>query len=334
MPVQKQATDTDAGGQKEVPRERRDPRNRARPWKKPTPPSPLRMAIIIAISIYVLEALSMSMLDIFPKLSPMKEALLDASFLVVMLMPIYLFFYRPFWKDHQKASAEIRQLTRMLLRTVEDERKRVSHELHDECGQTLTALQFRLEALRIRTSEKCAEVEDLVRDLTDLVSKLSDELQDVTYSLRSPDLDQIGLVKALHNLVADFSEAHPEVEVSETYDLTDEILMRLDDDIEMSLYRICQECLNNISKYAEANKVFVHVSSIEDRVELNIGDHGVGFDPLARRGQGANMREGLGLIGIQERVADLGGTFNLSTGVGKGTFIKVELPIFSEAKYG
>lgn len=321
---------SESGSLTAVAEERRDNKNRARPWKGPVPLSPKRMALLMGLAVFFCEAFAMLLIAQLPELSGVTEVLVDSSILLVLLTPLYLFYYRPFWSEHQTFSREVSFLSRKLLRTVEEERKRVSHELHDQCGQTLTALQFGLEALRKGMTEECDEAKEQVRELTALVGQLSNEMREVTHSLRPALLEQIGLEAALRSLIAEFSRLHSEIEISESYCGEGGDRAKYDDEVELALYRICQECLNNISKHALADKVIVRLEEDDEWVVLNMGDHGCGFDPR----QGGDQRKGFGLLGIRERVADLGGTFRLSTGVGKGTFITVELPRQIRDEYG
>jgi signal transduction histidine kinase len=319
-----------AAGRLSSASQRRETPDRIRPWKRTAPLSPTRMAIYMALAVYICEALDMLLLQQLPRMTPLSEALFDSTFLMVLLTPVYLFFYRPFWREHQDLARDASHLSRQMIKTVEDERKRVSHELHDQCGQTLTALQYGMEALGKNMPKVCAQSKSEVGDLTKLLRQLSSEIREVTHSLRPALLEQIGLVSALQNLVSEFSKKQPQIEVSASYSLDNKFLDRLDEDTELVLYRVCQECLNNILKHAQASHVIIRLESRESSVVLNMGDKGVGFNPRIKLSTAKGQNQGVGLLGIQERVADLGGAFTLSTEVGKGTFITIELPVKPE----
>jgi len=284
----------------------------------------------MALAVYFCEALDMLLIQQLPSMPATVEALLDATFLMFLLTPIYLFFYRPFWREHQDFSSAVSLLSRKLIRTAEDERKRVSHELHDQCGQTLTALQYSMEALGKSMPEDCTQTRAEIGNLSKLLMQLSNEIREITYSLRPALLEQIGLVSALQNLVFEFSKKQPQIEVSASYNLDKKILDRLDEDTVLVLYRVCQECLNNILKHAKASHVIIRLESRESHVVLNMGDKGVGFDPWVKMSISKGRNQGIGLLGIRERVAELGGKFTLSAKVGVGTFITIELPIEPE----
>ncbi len=311
--------------------QRRKTPDRARPWKRSGPLSPTRMAIYMALVVYLCEALDMLLLEHLPSMTALSGALFDATLLMVFLTPAYLLFYRPFWREHQDFSSAVSLLSRKLIRTVEDERKRVSHELHDQCGQTLTALQYGMEALGKSMTKDCAQSRSQVGDLTKMLMQLSSEIREITHSLRPAMLEQIGLVSALQGLVVEFSKKQPQVEISASYNIDKKTLARLDDDTELVLFRTCQECLNNIVKHAQASHVIIRLESRESSVVLNMGDKGVGFNPrIEMSPKIKGPHQGVGLLGIRERVAELGGAFTLSAKVGRGTFITIELPIKPE----
>ncbi len=268
-----------------------------------------------------------------PDISGVVEGVLDATILLVLLSPLYLLFYRPFWQEHQNFSREVKHLSRKLMKTAEDERKRISHDLHDQCGQTLTALQFGFDALRRGLPESCDESKTQIKELSGILSQLGNELREVTHRLRPDLLDQLGLVSSLRSLVSEFAKNHPEIEIKESYPSAESENLRLDSETEVALYRICQECLHNISKHAQASAVIVRLENDNSSITLNMGDHGVGFDPRPNKQTKQNPRHGVGLLGIRERVADLGGAFYLSTEVQKGTFITVKFPLLSGGVY-
>ncbi len=308
---------------------RRDQENRIRSWKRPQILSPTQMTILMAGAIFLCELFVMFLLTFLPTASGVTDAIIDSSILLILLTPLYLLFYRPFWEEHQNFSREVKHLSRKLLKSAEDERKRISHDLHDQCGQTLTALQFGFETLKKGLPESSTESEDQLKDLSGLLMQLSNEMREVTHRLRPDLLEQLGLVASLRSLVSEFSKNHPQIEIKESYLVDKQGYQRLDSELEVALYRICQECLHNISKYAQAPAIIVILEKRDSSIILNMGDHGVGFDPRPKKQAINNKRKGIGLLGIRERVADLGGTFYLSTEVQKGTFITVEFPLSS-----
>lgn len=303
---------------------------KVRSWPHRSPLSPGLMVIVMSLAIFGCET---AVMYLFYGLPP-QEAFLDSSILLLSLVPFYLFFYRPFWNEHQQFSQEVSSLSRKLMKSVEDERKRVSHDLHDQCGQTLTALQFRTEALRKSIAVENTAQQDQVREMSRLITQLSNELREVTCQLRPETLEKLGLVSAMENLTSDFRIIHPEVQIVEHYYLSDRANSGLNEAAELALYRICQECLHNIAKYAEANLVTIFLEQKAGQVLLRVTDDGVGF--VVRRCHGGRRkgRQGFGLLGIRERVDELGGTFDLTTQLERGTTVKVVIPIASEGADG
>jgi signal transduction histidine kinase len=208
-----------------------------------------------------------------------------------------------------------RDAVRRVVEAQELERQRLARELHDETGQALTSMLLGLKVLeeRMDTDEGRAATAEL-RDL--VVSTLQD-VRRLAVELRPSALDDFGLVPALERLrdtVAEQSGMNVEVQSR----LGEE---RLPAEIETSLYRIVQECLTNVRKHAEATRVSVLLSKREGHVTLVVQDDGRGFDPEAVR------EGGLGLIGMNERVALLGGRMTIDSTEGAGTMVSAELPL-------
>ena len=133
-------------------------------------------------------------------------------------------------------------------------------------------------------------------------------------------LDDLGLTRTLEWQVDRFSEQHKEIKLKLDQP---ELSMRLPAEIELICYRVCQEALNNISKYAEPTTVNVSLTVSDDTVQLLIEDNGCGFDPSQRRSKG---HWGIGLLGIHERATAIGGSAKIVSSVGNGTIISVDLP--------
>ena len=303
-------------------------------WPRRSPLSPKHMLAVMALAIFLCELGVMSLLYILPPIKPIMEAIVDSSVLLLSLLPIYFFLYRPFWNEHQQFSTEVCVLSRKLMKSVEEERKRISCELHDQFGQTLTALKFRTDALRKSLPQENTDQQDQVREMSHIITQLSNELREVTSLLRPETLDELGLVPAIQNLAADFRAVHPEVQIDEHYELDDRVNSGLNEAVELALYRVCQECLNNIGKYAGANLVTIFLEQQAGKILLVVTDDGVGFTVRRCHGGRREGRQGIGLLGMRERVDDLGGAFDLITQPGSGTIVKVVIPIASEGDNG
>ncbi len=208
---------------------------------------------------------------------------------------------------------------RMLMTAQEDERRRVARELHDEMSQHLTAITLGLHALAADTLDR---PDALVASLQELVARLDRGMHRLARDLRPAELDDLGLVSAvdayveewsrLTGIAADFSSRNCEE--------------RLPAHVESALYRIVQEAMTNVARHAEAARASVVIESRHDRVVVVVEDDGRGFD--ASVAPGRDNLAGLGLVGIHERAALLGGTATIESGPG-GTSVFVALPLAS-----
>jgi two-component system sensor histidine kinase UhpB len=223
----------------------------------------------------------------------------------------------------KEEEAEGERLRREYLRSVlaaqEDERRRVARELHDTVAQDLAALRLTLERLsapgRASTQELQA-LEGRAREMLDTVRR-------ITLDLRPAVLDAMGFLPALQ---WQFERVQRDNGLKGAFTLDGEP-RELDPQLSLRLFRIFQECLQNVALHAQAEHVFVTVAFEADRVVLVTEDDGTGFDlARARRAPDENGR-GLGLLGMQERAKILGGSVVLDTAPGEGTTVRVEVPV-------
>jgi signal transduction histidine kinase len=208
-----------------------------------------------------------------------------------------------------------RDAVRRVVEAQENERARLARELHDETGQALTSILLGLKSLddRVETDESRAAVAEL-RQL--VVSTLQD-VRRLAVELRPAALDDFGLMPAIERL-RDLIGEQGDVSVDLRSELGDQ---RLPADVETVLYRITQEALTNIVKHADAGLVRVHLSRVGNGVALVVQDDGRGFDP-------EGVREGsVGLVGMRERIALLGGSLTIESTEGAGTMLTAEVPI-------
>lgn len=209
-----------------------------------------------------------------------------------------------------------RDALRRVVAAQELERRRLSRELHDETAQTLTSVLLGLQA--IAEAPEPGRVAAETERLRELVTQALQDVRRLAVELRPKALDDFGLVPALKRLGSGFSEQTGiRVEV-ESY-LDDE--KRLPSEIETALYRIVQESLTNVVKHARAGSVSVLVTRKSGSVIAVIEDDGRGFDT------GAGRDEGLGLVGMEERVALLDGRLQIESREGAGTTIVAEVPL-------
>ena len=206
---------------------------------------------------------------------------------------------------------------RRVVAAQELERTRLARELHDETGQALTSI-----LLSLRTVEEAAgdeqELHAAVAEVRELVRSTLQDVRQLAVELRPKVLDDFGLVAALERLTETFGEqTGMSVQFQQLLPTSD----RLPPEVETALYRIVQESLTNIVKHARATSVSVVLARKDDSVSVVVEDDGVGFEPhLARDG-------GIGLVGMQERVALLGGRLAIESRPGAGTTFVAEVPL-------
>ena len=219
----------------------------------------------------------------------------------------------------RERTVEINELVTRLIDAHEEERRRIAQDIHDQVGQQMTALRMNLEALQTHAAGRPALMEQAER--TQRIAEALDQSIDfLTWQLRPAALDHLGLPAALQNLVREWS-ARFAIAAEFVPDGGDERLPR---HVEANLYRIVQEALLNIAKHADATHVVVTLSNRPGQLTLVIEDNGRGFHPRstsAERGQA-----GLGLVGMRERAALLGGRLEVDSAPDHGTSICVSVP--------
>lgn len=211
---------------------------------------------------------------------------------------------------------ENRQLINSSLEVQEEERKHLARELHDEMGQCLTAIQADAELIRDVSQNGDKRITTSAGAILDVSSRVYDVVHSMMHRLRPSILDNLGLVEALKDEIDAWKTRNKNTvcEFKCTGDLS-----TLGERINISLYRIVQECLTNISKHASADTVNIEVTSFDESIALIVTDNGKGFDMESHK-------KGLGLIGMRERVTSLGGKLVLNTAQGKGVTITIILP--------
>jgi PAS domain S-box-containing protein len=205
----------------------------------------------------------------------------------------------------------------------EDERSRISRDLHDELGQQLTALQFAIH--RAKTACKDDEVCDYIGAVADIAETIDKSVDFLAWELRPALLEHAGLANAIENYAGQWSH-HSGVE---TEVLTTGLSgVRFAPNVETNLYRIVQEALNNTHKHARASRVEILLTQRDGEVVLMMMDDGRGFSLRSKK----NHLKGLGLTGMKERASLIGGTLNFESSPRNGTTIHVRLPIAPKRK--
>jgi PAS domain S-box-containing protein len=211
---------------------------------------------------------------------------------------------------------QMHALSVRLVHVQEDERRALAHELHDEIGQLLTGLNMVLEAGKTETTDA---IRARLRSAQQVVTDLTGQVRQLSLDLRPSMLDDLGLVPTLHWHVRRYSEqTHIAVDFKHR-----ELSGPIPPHIAIVAYRIVQEALTNVARYAQVVAVAVQVWQSHGTLTLTIEDEGCGFDVAAV----LQTHRSVGLVGIRERVALLGGVFSIDSAPGEGTRLLVTLPL-------
>lgn len=229
--------------------------------------------------------------------------------------------YRELLAQSDRMQEELRQLSRQILSAQEDERKKISRELHDVIAQTLTGINLRLAALKKEAGRNTKGLDRSIARTQRLVEKSVDIVHQFARELRPAVLDDLGLIPALHSFAKLFSQRtriHVDLKVFAGVE-------QLDSNQRTILYRVAQEAINNVARHAEAGRVEVSVQKLADGGTcMKIKDDGKSFslaNVLNDRG-----RKRLGLLGMQERLEMVGGNFRVESAPGQGTTIIAQIP--------
>jgi two-component system CheB/CheR fusion protein len=210
-------------------------------------------------------------------------------------------------------------LLRQLVRTQEDERRRIAREIHDHLGQQSTALRLKLESLK----DQCVDYKELCEPLEkvqEIATRLDSEVDFLAWELRPAALDDLGLKVALSNFVEEWSKHFA---IPADFHTTGMDKERPAPEAETNLYRIAQEALNNAYKHAQASRVDVLLERRDGSVVLIVEDDGIGFE-VNDEGVSEN---GLGLVGMRERAMLIGGTLEIESKPNQGTTVFARVPL-------
>jgi PAS domain S-box-containing protein len=227
--------------------------------------------------------------------------------------------------ERARAEEERTQLLKRLVSVQEDERGRISRDIHDHLGQRVTALRLKTASLKDLFTEN-EQVRSRVDQLQEIAEQLDHEVSFVSWELRPSILDDLEFADALENYVAEWSR-HSGI-LAEFSSIGSKQAF-LDHDVKINLYRITQEALNNAAKYSMANQVNVLLDWRSDHLLLIVEDDGKGFD-VSSISAGRESRKGFGLVGMRERASLLGGHIEIESDVDKGTAIYIHIPLSHE----
>jgi signal transduction histidine kinase len=220
------------------------------------------------------------------------------------------------FREVARARAELQQLSAEMLSAQENERRRIARELHDEVGQALWALMLGLGNLSSSLSQNnLPDARRQLQMLQELAEKNAAVVRNISLLLRPSMLDDLGLIPALKWLAREVSRTTPlEVDV-----IANDLSIDLPEEHKTCVYRVVQEALRNSSRHGGARHANVSIEHDEHELRVTIQDDGKGFEP--------SLEKGIGMLGMEERVARLGGLFRVDSERGRGTSISFELPL-------
>ncbi len=210
-------------------------------------------------------------------------------------------------------------ISKFLIRAQEEERKKIARELHDEVGQTLTAIKINLEILKRKLPP---DLIPYIEESISLIDKSIEQIRDISLNLRPSLLDNLGLKSALRWYIEKQKEKSG-IDIEYILDFEGE---SFSSDHSIVIFRIIQESLTNIIRHSKAKRVLLNIKENDEELVINIIDDGIGIDV---EGVWQEVKEGraLGILGIKERVELLQGSLEIESEKGKGTKIKVILPL-------
>ncbi len=219
------------------------------------------------------------------------------------------------YQEIQVAQENLEALSKRLVDAQEEERRNISRELHDEVGQTLSALLVELGNVAAEVPAEQQALAERLHSARTLGESSVNAVRNMSLLLRPSMLDDFGLVPALHWQAREMSRRTGMNVTVDAEDLPD----TLPDEHKTCIYRLVQEALNNAAKHSSATSVKIRVEEQPERLRVKIEDNGKGFDTSTTRG--------MGLVGMEERVRHLKGILRVDSIVGQGTTITVELPL-------
>jgi len=225
------------------------------------------------------------------------------------------------YHDLKESKEQIEKLLSKVILAQEEERKRVSAEIHDSIAQSLVGALTRVQMCEGLVPKQSKTAQRELKELKTLIQDSIKEVRQIIFNLRPSTLDDLGLVPTLEHYLKKF-EKETRIRASLSAKLPPE---KLPSAIETTLYRVVQEALTNVRKHAKATRVRLDLKAVKGKLHLSIHDNGAGMKKI--KSSPAPSGEGVGIIGMKERVELLGGTFAVGSRNGKGSLISIEIPL-------
>lgn len=228
--------------------------------------------------------------------------------------------YRNKLQKIQKEQRAQTEFTKRLIDIQENDRKRISAELHDSIGSDLLITKNKLQ-LSLKNPDDTKSVVDNLNEVSDIISETLKDVREISYSLHPYQIERLGLSKAIKSLS---DRAANSTGISFVFN-SDRVDKLLKPEIEINLYRIIQECINNIIKHSKADSVILNINRSDDNISVLISDNGAGFN--INKVKENSSGHGFGLKGISERVKLFNGKFEMTSSAESGTEVKIIVPV-------
>jgi len=294
--------------------------------------------VTILLIIFPAEIIVMGILFLIKIDSPIFESIVDGMLLAVISAPfIYYFLIKDISNKNanlvdslvqQKiaedallsSQKELRRLSKKLINSEEDQRKTIAFELHDSIGQSIFSIKLGIENMLQKHSDTIDKnVRSNLHDQLVKLQRASEEVRHIAMNLRPSMIDDLGILSTIKWFVREFKELYPEIKFEVNLDLEEE---DIPNHLRIVVFRIIQESLNNMGKYAEANNAKIELCQNDNKIIMIVSDDGRGFSL-----ESSLLEEGLGLTSMKERAHLTQGAFSLKTKPSEGTVIQVEWKI-------
>ena len=286
--------------------------------------APGRVAAVFAAAVLVGQLGVHLLLDLLPALTPWARPFVDFSVLLMLiLIPAYVFFYRPLCRARQEVAEGARLHNRQIVQAIEGERERLARDLHDDAGQYLTALKLAVATLERTPGAENPEILGQTRRLEQLIDQTRERVHEVVIRLRPPELAEKDLVGVLQALVVQCAQRFPQSRINFS---SSGCRRRYDLEVETALYRVCQEGLCNAVRHGRSEEIVVDLLCRQGVLQLRIQDNGAGFDCNDNQTR-RDVFAGVGLVGMRERLAAVDGKLSIESVPGQGTLVEAWIPV-------
>lgn len=240
----------------------------------------------------------------------LNDWILLVSLGIVLMVFVYLLL-----RSRRKQGYRRDIYAQRLIESMEAERKRIATELHDSIGQELMIIKNRA-VLGLNNLRNRKNIEEQLHEISNAASQALQEIREITYHLRPYQLDKLGLSKAIESII-NRAEKTTTIEFKCDIDPIDNSVPK---EMEIHVYRILQECVNNIVKHSKATTAKVRIKRWHNRLNIDVEDNGTGFNTAPDKHDA-----GIGILGIKERVKLIGGTMRIESNVGSGTRVLITI---------